>query len=240
MCLVGCSSPKRPRTVGAGPINCSIESCPAKRNFVIVFGDAGQGDHNAGRMFEIAARTHEREVRSNTFPGVPRFNSTDGLVVTHISDVLGLIAQLRVANVVYLAYFGHSGPTRGGPGALFIGETAAAGSNLTIRGNSQGAPATDIPATLFRSDGQVRLFGCRGGFGTDPIARQMADQLRIPVYAYTDSGGSLFTTDATLGHSGRGVTQADIKFKFPSSINNSTNVWLVPINGTPNFQRFGK
>jgi hypothetical protein len=189
-------------------------------------------------MFEIAAHTHEREVRANAFPGVPHFNAADHITVAGVSNVTGLISQLNVGNVVYFAYFGHSGPTRGGPGALFIGSAASPGSNLSIRGEPQDSPATDIPAPLFRSDGQVRLFGCRGGYGTDPVARQMADQLRIPVHAYTNSGGSLFTTDATLGHGGRSVTQADIDFRFPSSINNSTNVWLVPINGTPTFSSF--
>ena len=240
MCLAGCSSPRRPRTVGAGPVNCTTTPCAASRNFVIVYGEPGHGGHNAGRMFEIAAHTHEREVRANAFPGVPHFGSSDHLTVAAVSNVPGLISQLGVANVVYFAYFGHSGPTNGGsgPGALFIGSLATSGSNLSIRGEPQDSPSTDIPAPLFRSDGQVRIFGCRGGYGPDPIAQQMKDQLRIPVYAYTNSGGSLFTTDATLGHGGRSVTAADISFSFPTTMNNSTNLWLVPINGTPTFHRF--
>ncbi|MCK5232515.1 MAG: hypothetical protein KAR13_19735 [Desulfobulbaceae bacterium] len=157
------------------------------------------------------------------------------MTITHISTVAGMVSAVSVGNVVYLAYFGHSGPTRGGPGALFIGETASPGSNLTIRGNTNDRPATDIPANKFRTDAQVRLFGCRGGYGTDPIAQQMADQLRIPVYGYTNSGGSLFTTDSTLGHGGRAVRQIDINTPPPA---NATNVWLIPINGSPTFSRF--
>jgi hypothetical protein len=248
MCLAGCSRTPPPRTVGPGPINCTTTACPEQRNFVIVYGDPGLDGHNLGRLPELAARTHEREVRANTFPGVPRFTAADRITTTHISTVSALITQVAVGNVVYLAYFGHSGPIRGvGPGALFIGEGASPGSNLTNRGNSNDASPTTIPATHFRSDGQVRLFGCRGGFGNDPIAQQMADQLRIPVFAYTNSGGSLFTTDATLGHGGRAVTDADICRRRDASGHcveqlivpeNAPNVWLIPINGTPTFRQF--
>lgn len=63
----------------------------------------------------------------------------------------------------------------------------------------------------------------------------MADQLRIAVYAYTNNGGSLFTTDPALGHGRRAVKKADID---TPPARNSTSVWLVPINGSPTFGRF--
>jgi hypothetical protein len=241
MCISGCNRSQPPqRTVGPGPTDCTT-GCPLQRNFIIVYGDPGQGGHNAGRLFQLTANTHSREIQANAFPGnIPAFVAgTDIMTVTHISTVAALVSAVGVGNVLYLAYFGHSGPIGGqngpGPGALFIGETASPGSNLTIRGNANDRPPTDIPANKFRADAQVRLFGCRGGFGPDPIARQMADQLRIPVYGYTNSGGSLFTTDSTLGHGGRAVRQTDINTPPPA---NATNVWLIPINGSPTFTRF--
>ena len=45
--------------------------------------------------------------------------------------------------------------------------------------------------------------------------------MRVPVFAYLNPGGSLFTTDSGLGHGARGVTQADITFAIP---NNATDV----------------
>jgi hypothetical protein len=236
MCILsGCSNNNRPPApVGPGPVDCTVIVCPPQRNFIIVYGDPGQDSHDLGRMPELAARTHEREVKANAFPGVPRFTSADRMTVAHISTVADLKAKL-VGNISYLAYFGHSWNTDTGSGALFIGDASAPDTNLSNAPGANNTAASTLPANKFRSDGQVRLFGCRGGYGSNSIGEQMASQLRIPVYAYDNPGGSLFTTDSTLGHGGRSVTQADINAKIPAS---PANLWLVPANGTPNFRKF--
>jgi hypothetical protein len=208
-----------------------------KRNFVIVYGDPGTGTHNAGRLFELAANTHAQEIKKGSFPGnIPLFKKdVDVMTVQHISTVMELVSAVNVGNIVYLAYFGHSWGLDNASGVMYIGETASPGSNLTITGGANNRPSTDIPAAKFRTDAQVRLFGCRGRFGSDPIARQLADQLRITVYGYSNSGGSLFTTNMTLGHGGRSVKQLDIDTRPPA---NAKSVWLIPINGTPTFSSF--
>jgi hypothetical protein len=185
-------------------------------------------------MPELAARTHEREVKANKFPGVPKFTGSDKITVAHISRVADLKAKLTVGNIVYLAYFGHSWNNEGN-GVLLIGEASAPDTNLTNIPGANNTAVSTLPANMFRSDGQVRLFGCRGGYGTNSIGEQMAFQLRIPVYAYDNPGGSLFTTDSTLGHGKRSVKSSDITASIPNS---PASLWLVPANGTPNFRSF--
>lgn len=235
MCISGCT-PSNPRTKGPGPVDCTQESCPAQRDFLITYGDPGLANHNAGRLFELAALTHEREVQNGTFPGVPRFiKGRDKIIRRHIStasDLASAVSSLK--SIAYLSYFGHSWSQIDTPGALLIGEADAAGTNLTHAPGANNTPPTIISAVTFRADGQVRLFGCRGGYGRDSIARQLADQLRIPVYAYTNAGGSLFTADSRLGYGLRTTTQADIDAKLPRK----GDVWLIPANGKPTFGRF--
>jgi hypothetical protein len=216
------------------PTDCTTGTCPKARNFIIVYGDQGKDQHNVGALFELSAKTHQKEVRANRFPGVPHFVAgQDHLILAHVSSVADVVAQLQVGNVVYLAYFGHSwgfDPS----GLLYIGQESGAEFNLGPE--SMGAtPATALPASKFRSDAQIRLFGCRGGYGADSSGAQVAAAVHVPTFAYSNSGGSLFTTDATLGHGQRGVTSADINAKIPAT---APNVWLIPINGTPTFRQF--
>jgi RHS repeat-associated protein len=126
-------------------------------------------------------------------------------------------------------------PQRHGPGALWIGSGTGRGANLTSRGEASDRPVTDLDATKFTSDAQIRLFGCRAGLGHPPIAQQLADHLGRDVYAYTSSGGSLFTVDVTLGHSQRNPVRSDSVDAQGHPVQipwRATNVWLVPI-GTP-------
>lgn len=199
------------------------------RRFVIVYGDRGLGRHNAGSLFQWAATTHKTEVMRHAFPGVPAPGSAH-IEMFHISSVPDLVKDISAGNVGYLAYFGHSWDRW-----LFIGETATAGSNLSAVRSPTEAPVTDIPKGKFLPDAQIRLFGCRTGFGTASIASQLHSYLGLTVFAYQNSGGSLFTQDPTLGHGRRAVTQNDInrtKFKV------GAHTWLVPINGVPTFRRF--
>jgi len=137
--------------------------------------------------------------------------------------------------VEYLAYFGHSWSSPGVGSWLFIGETASAGSNLSAVRSDTEAPVTDIPKNKFVPGAQIRLFGCRAGYGPASIAAELHNDLGVTVFAYENSGGSLFTQDAALGHGQRAVTRADINLtKFETA----AKTWLVPINGIPTFRRF--
>jgi hypothetical protein len=199
------------------------------RRFVIVYGDQGIGAHNVGSLFVWAATTHKKEVAGNLFPGVP-VSGGASIEVFHISSVPDLVSDLSAGDVAYLAYFGHSWDSW-----LFIGETATAGSNLSSARSATEAPVTDIPKSSFAPNAQIRLFGCRAGFGQASIASQLHSSLGLTVYGYENSGGSLFTQDSLLGHGQRAVTQADINQK---NFKSTSNTWLVPINGTPKFRMF--
>lgn len=294
----------------------------APRRFILTYGEPGRGSHNSGGLEGLAAQTHANEIKTNQFLGVPTYKPGD-IVETHlIKDVPDLVTKLSHENVVYWAYFGHSGPAPGGPrleqlenaqfeyvnasslvvakeneiknikdrislakrngtnsadlnaeltranselikleadekikkatydrlntvnqndaswysgpGILYIAQDSVAKGNLTNRGGDGDAPATDLPKSVFLPDAQVRLFGCRGGWGPGPIAQQIKNHLEIPVFAYANSGGSIYTNDKVLGHGGRAVTNADIKMK----LNSKKPIWLIPINGKPEFKEF--
>jgi len=231
--------------------------------FVVIYGDPGLGVHNAGQLFEMSAKTHEREIRARTFPGVPELSGSN-VELYHVSSVPELVADIDAGNVAYLAYFGHSWAwddvyftifrwrifrTSEGTGKLYIGERAVPGSNLGETRNATTAAVADLPQGKFSrptnlsgvSGGintrkaQIRLFGCRGGYGSNPMAALLAHHLKVEVYGYENSGGSLFTQDPRLGRGQRAVTQSDIEFK---AFNDSTDTWLVPINGVPRFKMF--
>lgn len=206
---------------------------PTTRRFVIVYGDQGKDVHNAGQLFEWSAKTHQKEVIHHQFPGVPPLSGA-GPEIYHVASVPDLVGDLKAGYVFYLAYFGHSWSNEVAS-ALFIGQDATPGSNLSAQRSDTNAPVTDIPKSSFLSDAQIRLFGCRGGYGNASIASQLHEYVGVTVYAYENSGGSLFTQDPYLGHGRRAVKQADIKF---STFNSSKNTWLVPINGIPKFRRF--
>jgi hypothetical protein len=210
-----------------------------KRNFVLVYGDPGLRGHNLGRLPQISAETHEREIRANdSIAGVPQFLPGDTVTTSHISTVSDLVARLGVNNVIYLAYFGHSWNDTGDVGALFINEGHVADGNLSIGANPPGEPPTStppsvLPRSVFLSGASVRLFGCRCAWGSNSAAEQIAGALGIPVYGYDNGGGSIFTNDKSLGHGLRSVTAADrIAAVQPG------NVWMVPFDGTPHFARF--
>jgi len=229
--LTGCSGPSDSRSIGPGPVDCNTASCPKEKRFIIVHAHPGE-THNVGKMFELAAKTHVKEVRNNSFSSpVPKFVK-DLDIITDPPQYVGtsddFMNVIRPGNIAYLAIFCHAWPN-----GLYIGPTA----NLTTEtGTGQFAP-TSIPASYFRSDGVVRIFGCRAGIGSDPIAQHIADQLRILIYAYSNEGGAIFTQDEKLGHGKRSTTNADVqKNDFPSK----GDFWLIPANGQPTFKVFKK
>ena len=206
------------------------------RHFIVVYGDQGKGEHNLGRLPDLAARTHEKEVATNAFAGVPHFDfATDMLSVAHVSTVTDLVAQLSVKDVVYLAYFGHSwNDDAGGTGALYIGQDDAPDTNLSDAADTNNTPVNSISASSFAPGAQIRLFGCRCGYGNGSIGQQLANQLSIPVFGYSNSGGAIFTNDRKLGHGERSATAADSAAKVSAG----KDIWLVPANGTPTFREF--
>jgi hypothetical protein len=296
------------------------------KRFILTYGDPGTGSHNSGGAEKMAAETHKKEIIANQFPRAPKFEKGDLVETYYIKDVPALVQRLNTSNVVYWAYFGHSGPWEGGPkydkwesdvnaisvqwennrdliieksaqidstagslsslrkngikaphlelqlaglkaelvklnneklklesklraleeqfkltqndiawysgpGALYIAQGALPKGNLTSRGYIQDAPATDLPKAAFRPDAQVRLFGCRGAWAPNPIGKQIKDHLNIPVFAFANSGGSIYTHDQRLGHGKRATTAADRNAKILPN----KPTWMVPINGTPVF-----
>lgn len=152
------------------------------RRFVIVYGDKGLGVHNAGSLFEWAAKTHKLEVMLGAFPGVPPSRGAS-IEVFHVSSVPDLVQDISAGNLAYLAYFGHSWDSW-----LFIGETASRGSNLSSIRSETEAPVTDIPKEKFLPNAQIRLFGCRAGHGPAPIASNLHAYLEVTVYGYAPPG----------------------------------------------------
>jgi hypothetical protein len=231
--------------------------------FVVIHGDAGLGAHNSGQLFRISAETHVREIRAHSFPDVPELSGSN-TELYHISSVPELVADIDAGNVAYLAYFGHSWAAdaeyftilgyrifriSAGWGRLYIGERAVPGSNLGETRTATTAAVADLPQGKFAGPrnlsgvsggiitrkAQIRLFGCRGGYGSNPMAALLANHLKVEVYGYDNSGGSLFTQDPRLGHGQRAVTQSDINF---SAFNDRADTWLVPANGMPRFKKF--
>jgi hypothetical protein len=229
------------RTVTYGGASATAAVQVIARNFVLVFGDQGKGEHNLGKLPELAARTHESEIRANKAPGVPAFTAIDNITVSHVSTVSELIAKLNVGNVIYWAYFGHSWNENGSVGALFIGQNHAADTNLTVGQDPAGqiqtctSPAT-LPKSAFRSGAVVRLFGCRGAFGADSVAEQISKALgaTVTVFGFDNSGGSIFTNDEKLGHGLRAATGKDLK----AGVSANKPIWMVPSDGTPHFRAF--
>jgi len=198
-------------------------------NFIIVVGDPGlAGEHFVGSFFQLSGATHQKEVNSSSFRGVP---SPGGATVNVVrcSSVTDFVKAVSVGNVAYLAYFGHSEED-----ALFIGQRHAPDTNLSNRGGSEDTPISKIPKTAFIADAQIRLFGCKAGFGSNSIAEQIAKELGIEVFAYDNPSGAFFTQDPDLGHGLRAVKPADKKARF----NPKSDTWMVPFDGTPTFKRF--
>ena len=158
---------------------------PRPRRFIVVYGEPGEGGHSGGRLTELAASTHVREIEANAYPGVPHFErDVDEARLVAVNSVATMVRAVQVGNVAYYAYFGHAGITPGpgqdhnnprdplqrtGQGALYPGEGATPGANLTSRGHATDRPATDFPRAKFARDAQVRLFGCRAGLGHPPL-----------------------------------------------------------------------
>lgn len=205
------------------------EQSASGRNFLIVCGDRGI-THNVGDLFIMAAATHEKEVKTRVFPNIPAFGEANSIRVVQLGTVGELVKEISGGDIGYLAYFGHAGPQ-----ALYIGEESEPDTNLSNSGGRDDTPVSALAKDKFGPGAQVRIFGCKAGSGSGSVAEQLARHLGIKVYAYTNSGGSLFTQDKTLGHGKRAVTKSDIAFK---AFKRTADTWLVPINGTPTFKEF--
>jgi hypothetical protein len=194
--------------------------------FVVIYGDPGIGAHNSGQLFRMSAETHVREIRTHSFPDVPELSGSN-LKLYHISSVPELVADIDAGNVAYLAYFGHSWTfddqyftilgwrifRTAGASYLYIGERAVPGSNLGGARTATTTAIADLPQGKFSGPrnvsgaaggintrkAQIRLFGCRGGYGSNPVAALLANHLKVEVYGYENFGGSLFTQGPEIG-----------------------------------------
>lgn len=153
--------------------------------------------------------------------------------MAHISSVSDLRAQVGIGNIVYLACFRHSWNET--IGALLIGQEDAPDTNLTNAAGPNNVPVASLPAPGFRLDGQIRLFGCSGAYGTNSIAQQLAEYPHLPVYGFSNFGGSIGTMDPDLGHGARSATEADVNATIPGA---AQDVWMVPSDGTPTFLKY--
>jgi len=189
--------------------------------FIIIVGDPGLEGHNLGNLLELAAVTHEKELRANAFAGIP---SSNGALIKRVrcSSISAINDALEPGNIAYLAYFGHSWEQ-----ALYVGERHVPEANLCF--------GDDLHKGKFAVNAQIRLFGCKAGRGANSIAEQLHQALNVVVYAYSNPGGSLFTQDRQLGHGFRAVTQADV---HNHSFKAATDTWMVPSQGTATFRVF--
>lgn len=248
-------------TPGAAP--AAIETSPV---FLIVVGERGRPaypggpNHNVGGLFHIAAHQHVRDIKSRAFPGVPDPKGAKivGPIevnrVTKLNDLLG-----KYGNIKYLAYFGHSwgyGETTE-YGALYLGDENASDTNLSngVHKNNTSVTAL-VNLSQNMTSGQIRLFGCQGGYTGPaitalravPPAEQLAKIVRpeVEVYAFTDEGGSAFTPLPEIGYLGkpylgRGRTkeilkaeQAEVAKLREGAV--QTKLWLVPNGMTAHMQ----
>lgn len=208
-------------------------------NFVVVYGDPGQGGHHLGILPRRAAETHRDEVTDNTFANLeptPVFRKgTDTMVFGHVGTVTAMIDKIMVGNVVYLAFFGHgwnAGDGKGG--ALFVGDGSGPDTNLSNRPGATNTGVSTIPPGKFVASGaQVRLFACRSGFGSGSIAAHLAAHLQVPVFGYDNPNGSVFTNDPDVGHGTREYSKSAKKTVSPGN-----TLWLVPNDGSPRFKKF--
>lgn len=221
-----------------GPLGLNDLNRRRVRNFVIVYGDPGLGSHFLGILPRRAAVTHEREVRTNTFINLertPLFKSSDNTILHHISTVQDLIRTISIGNVVYLSLFGHGwNPADGQGGAIFIGQSQRADTNLSNRSGATNTPVTSIPRDKFiKNIAQVRLFACRSGYGSKSIAAQLSAHLQLPVFGYDNPNGSIFTNDPDVGH---GILE--YRKSSNKSVSPKKPLWLVPNDGSPKFTKF--
>ena len=91
-------------------------TCPPY--FVLTVGDTGRDIHNSGKLLEMVAEQHKKEIESNAFKNnthgkeygkIPDFDpAKHRIVIERISSVSDLNRVLgKYNNILYLAYFGH-------------------------------------------------------------------------------------------------------------------------------------
>lgn len=105
--------------------------------------------------------------------------------------------------IKYIAYFGHSWSKPGIDGYLLIGDRNTNNTNLLKK------DVSNIETTNVLTNAQFRFFGCRSACIKDddgsmiPIAQIFAQHFRgRACYGWASEGGSIFTHDKKLGHTG--------------------------------------
>ncbi len=144
-------------------------------------------------------------------------------------------------NLGSITAFKYTGRTPGGTAYLTSHPTASS-DELAAR-NTNMTPVSSLPTDVFyvHPKSQVRLFGCYGAVGTDgdpkewSIAEAMGKHLKVLAYGFNNDGGSMMTSDKTLGHGGRSSTAAD---RNKRSFKATGNLWFVPFVGKINFKKF--
>ncbi len=132
--------------------------------FIIVYGDAGLGQHNVGKLFEMAAKTRAAEIRKT-------MKKEDVLILKHISTASGLNTLLSKYNDIKIfEYFGH-----GSNDTLFIGEENEPDTNYSITN-------AVVAGGNFVKGGYIRLNSCYSAYGGGSgIAKAFANRYYVPV-----------------------------------------------------------
>lgn len=74
------------------------------KRYVILVGDSGKGRHNAGKLFEMAAKTYEAAIKAR-----PGFKAAkDKVERVRVSGAKSINKALKGDKIFELSYFGHS------------------------------------------------------------------------------------------------------------------------------------
>jgi hypothetical protein len=131
--------------------------------YIILYGDPGLGEHNVGRLFEMAADTRLNELAKIIKP-------EDNIIVRHVSTVSDIKRALRHKDIVSLEYYGH-----GSWNQLYPGEDPYPGTNLDI------PDVENLPGT-FLINGSIILYSCFSASGDEQsIAGAFAKRYKVPV-----------------------------------------------------------
>jgi uncharacterized protein RhaS with RHS repeats len=130
--------------------------------YVLLYGDAGLGEHNVGGLFKMAAMTRAAEL-------LPTLGKDDNIVLRPVSSVADISSSVNFDDLALIEYFGHGSWDR-----LYPGENAGAGTNFR-KGDVANLPGK------FVEGGQIKLNSCFGASGgEESIAGAFAKHYQVP------------------------------------------------------------
>ena len=137
-----------------------------------------------------------------------------------------------------------SGRTDAGKAYLATGNNQRAANAEILNGMTKNNTAiSTLPTGVFydHPKSQIRLLGCYGAVGNDgnsqqwSIAEGLAKHFGIPVFGFTNDGGSMMTDDKTLGQGKRSANRAD---QTRTNFRATHDLWFVPFVGKMTYKGF--